>query len=67
MPPKKKTATKKQVETLIHEDANCRNIPTAEFEAVVSKEDRAPIEVAHEGRTPRTRSVRHLATLPPTQ
>jgi len=48
--PKKKPATKKQVESFVHEGANRRNIPTAEFEAVVDRDERAPVRVAYERR-----------------
>lgn len=41
---------KKKVETLIHEDASRKNIPTVEYEAILQEEDRAPISVAYERR-----------------
>ena len=41
---------KKKVETLIHEDASRKNIPTAEYEAILQEEDRPPISVAYERR-----------------
>ena len=45
-PPK----TQKQVETLIHEEASRRNIPTAELQSVMSKETQSPVRVAYERR-----------------
>ena len=47
--PKKKTV-KKKVETLVHEDAKRRNIPTAEYDSLVDKEDKASVKVAYERR-----------------
>ena len=47
--PKKKTA-KKKVETLVHEDAKRRNIPTAEYDSLVDKDDKASVKVAYERR-----------------
>lgn len=49
---KKKKATKKTIETLTHREDKRTNIPTAELEAVVSKEDKSPIRVAIERRNP---------------
>ena len=43
----KKTRT---VETLTHGDASRRNIPTAEYQAVMAEDDRSPIQVAYERR-----------------
>jgi adenine-specific DNA-methyltransferase len=48
--PKKKTATKKQIDALVHEDATRKNIPTAEFESVMDKDAQTPIELAYERR-----------------
>ncbi len=48
-----KKTTKKQpktVETLKHEDASRRNIPTAEYQSVMDDADRNPIKVAYERR-----------------
>ncbi len=42
----------KQVETLRHQDASRKNIPTAEYQAVMAEDDRNPIEVAYERRNP---------------
>src|SRR3989338_3482056 len=41
---------KKIVETLRHEDASRKNIPTAEFQSVMRKEEQTPIRVAYERR-----------------
>jgi adenine-specific DNA-methyltransferase len=48
--PKKNTATKKQVDALVHEDAKRKNIPTAEFGSVMEKDAQTPIELAYERR-----------------
>ena len=40
----------KRVETLTHEEASRKNIPTAEHEAVMAERDRRPIEVEYERR-----------------
>ena len=40
----------KRVETLLHEEASRKNIPTAEHEPVMAKDDRSPVEVAYERR-----------------
>ena len=42
--------TNKKVETLIHEEASRKYIPTAEFESVVREEDKSPIQVAYKHR-----------------
>ena len=49
---KKATRTKarKKVETLIHEGASRKNIPTAEYQAVMTEDDRNPIQLAYERR-----------------
>lgn len=47
---KKKAAKKKSVETLTHEDASRRNIPTAELQSVMDHSDKSPIQVAYERR-----------------
>jgi len=46
----KPAATKKTVEAIKHPDATRRNIPTAEFQAVVAKEQQDPLRVAFERR-----------------
>src|SRR5699024_791842 len=45
-----KRKTPKTVETLTHEEASRRNIPTAEYQSVMSDEDKSPIRVAYERR-----------------
>tara|TARA_R110000744_G_scaffold355384_1_gene461911 strand:- start:16386 stop:19202 length:2817 start_codon:yes stop_codon:yes gene_type:complete len=47
---KKKRSTKKSVETIVHDEAKRPNIPTAEFQSVMSKDDQTPIQVAYERR-----------------
>jgi len=47
---KKKNPTKLSVEALVHEDAKRKNIPTAEFEAVIGDEARTPLQIAYERR-----------------
>src|ERR1700729_893160 len=46
----KKLATPKSVETLIHDEAKRMNIPTAEHQSVLKKEETSPIRVAYERR-----------------
>ena len=48
MPRSKRTT--KTVETLRHQDASRKNIPTAEYQAVMAEDDRNPIKVAYERR-----------------
>ena len=38
----------KTVETLKHEEAKRKNIPTAEYQSVLQKEEQGPIRVAYE-------------------
>jgi len=38
-----KPKPKKSVETLVHDEASRRNIPTAEYQSVMRAEDRSPI------------------------
>src|SRR5580704_17309114 len=45
-----KTDKKKAVETLTHEEASRKNIPTAEYQSVMHKEELSPIRVAYERR-----------------
>ena len=45
-----KRKTKKTVEILRHQDASRMNIPTAEYQAMLAKDDRSPIRVAYERR-----------------
>ena len=46
----KKSAAKKTVETLVHDEAKRRNIPTAEFDSIVSLQQQSPVRVAYERR-----------------
>jgi len=41
---------KKQIETLTHEEAKRRNIPTAEYQSMLQKDDQSPIRVTYERR-----------------
>ncbi len=51
MASKKKTVSKKKkVETLTHDEAKRKNIPTAEYQSVLDKEEQTPIRVAYENR-----------------
>ncbi|MGH7553693.1 MAG: site-specific DNA-methyltransferase, partial [Longimicrobiales bacterium] len=45
-----KSGSGKTVETLRHEEAKRRNIPTAEYQAVLEKEAQDPVRVAYERR-----------------
>jgi adenine-specific DNA-methyltransferase len=45
-----KLEKKKTVETLTHEEASRKNIPTAEFQSVMHKEEQSPVRVAYERR-----------------
>ena len=49
---KAKKQTAKQVETLIHQEATRRNIPTAEYQPVLHEDDQNPILVAYARRNP---------------
>ena len=44
--------SRKQVETLTHDEASRKNIPTAEHQPVMSEGDRTAIQVAYERRNP---------------
>jgi len=46
----RKKATKKKVKTLTHDEASRKNIPTAEFQSVMTKDDQSPIRKAYERR-----------------
>ncbi len=46
----KKTKTPLTVETIKHDDATRKNIPTAEYQSVMQKEEQTPIRVAYERR-----------------
>ncbi|MDE0043728.1 MAG: site-specific DNA-methyltransferase, partial [Candidatus Poribacteria bacterium] len=45
-----KQKSTKSVETLRHPDASRKNIPTAEYQAMLAEDDRSPIKVAYERR-----------------
>ncbi|MCK0507758.1 site-specific DNA-methyltransferase [Aromatoleum anaerobium] len=46
----KNNASPLAVETLTHEDATRKNIPTAEYQSVMQKDERSPVRVAYERR-----------------
>lgn len=46
----KKKSSLKSVETLTHDEASRKNIPTAEYQSVMRKEEQSPIRVAYERR-----------------
>src|SRR3954452_3730694 len=46
----RKPKTPKTVETLTHEEATRRNIPTAEYQSVMQREQQDPVRVAYERR-----------------
>jgi adenine-specific DNA-methyltransferase len=46
----KKQATAKTVETLKHEEAKRKNIPTAEYQSVLQKAEQSPVRVAYDRR-----------------
>ncbi len=50
MPKRKSSGTSKSVEALTYPDATRKNIPTAEHEAVMEKDDRNPVPVAYQWR-----------------
>lgn len=50
MAARKKTKVAKKIETLTHGDASRKNIPTAEFQSVMEKEQTDPMMVAYERR-----------------
>jgi adenine-specific DNA-methyltransferase len=45
-----KKQSKKTVETLTHEEARRKNIPTAEYQSVMQKKEQSPVRVAYERR-----------------
>src|SRR6266446_8462492 len=45
-----KKSTTKTVETLTHDDASRINLPTAEYQSVMRKDEQSPIRVAYERR-----------------
>ena len=48
--PRKKKKNPKTVETLTHDEASRKNIPTAEYQSVMRKDEQSPIRVAYERR-----------------
>ena len=48
--PRKPKTSKKTVATLTHPDASRKNIPTAEFQSVMRKDEQNPVRVAYERR-----------------
>jgi adenine-specific DNA-methyltransferase len=50
MAKKTKKPIRKPVEALTHEEAKRRNIPTAEYQSVMQKEEQSPVRVAYERR-----------------
>jgi len=49
MPPRTpKSNSSKKVESLKHEEAKRKNIPTAEYQSVMAEEEKSPIRVAYE-------------------
>ena len=46
----KKSNSTKIVETLKHEEATRKNIPTAEYQSVLQKAEQDPVRVAYERR-----------------
>ncbi len=47
---KSNTVAKKSIETITHEQASRKNIPTAEYQSVMRQEEQDPIKVAYERR-----------------
>ena len=50
MPRKSRKSVSKSVETLIHEEATRKNIPTVEYQSVMRKDEQSPVRVAYERR-----------------
>ena len=46
----RKPRKSRQVQTLTHEEASRKNIPTAEYQSVMAKDDQNPIQVAYQRR-----------------
>jgi len=46
----KKPQSKRSVETLTHDKAKRKNIPTAEYQSVLQKEEQSPVRIAYERR-----------------
>lgn len=49
-PRKSKSNQSKKVETLNHDEATRKNIPTAEYQSVMAEDEKSPIQVAYERR-----------------
>ncbi|MBQ3170890.1 MAG: site-specific DNA-methyltransferase [Mailhella sp.] len=47
-----KTTSSKKVEAILHTDAKRANIPTAEYQSMMSDEDRRPLHIQYEKRNP---------------
>ncbi len=47
---KSKPKTQKEIAALTHEEAKRKNIPTAEYQAVLEKDEQTPIQIAYERR-----------------
>ncbi len=50
MPRKSKSKQPKKVETLKHDEATRKNIPTAEYQSVMAEDEKNPVQVAYERR-----------------
>jgi len=50
MSPRKSSSSSKKVESLKHDDATRKNIPTAEYQSVMAEDEKSPIRVAYERR-----------------
>ena len=48
----RKPAGDKQIESFIHDEAERRNIPTAEYQTMVRNQEKNPLQVAYERRNP---------------
>ena len=48
--PSKKKRISKTVETITHDDASRKNIPTAEYQSVMRKDEETPIQIAYKRR-----------------
>ena len=46
----RRTKKPKEVKTLVHDEASRKNIPTAEFQAVMHDEEKSPVRLAYERR-----------------
>jgi adenine-specific DNA-methyltransferase len=47
-----KSASEKQIESFVHDDASRRNIPPAEFQTMVRNQEKTPLQKAYERRNP---------------